>query len=108
MPLIPHPFEMADTSRLYTTVKQIHGCVLLFVDLCIQPSGFSRFCNAPLKNSLGLFGCKDRSAKKQSNLYRPLGNVRVINSAWVQQTAAAAEKMDLGGEADCIQVLGTR
>lgn len=78
MPLIPHPFDMADTSRLYTTVKEIHCWELLFVDLCSQPSGFSWLHNASLKNYLGLFGCKNTHAKQQSNLYRPLGSVRVI------------------------------
>lgn len=80
--------------------------VLLFVDLSSQPRGFSWLHNAPLKNSLGPFGCKDRHAKKQSNLYRPLGSVRVINSAWVQHTAVT-EKMDLAGKADCIVILWT-
>lgn len=99
MPLIPHPFETADISRLHTTAEKIHGYGLLFVDLCSQPSGFSWLHNSPPKSSLGLFGCKDTHAKKQSNLYRPLGSVRVINRAWVQHTAAT-EKMDLVGEAD--------
>lgn len=45
-------------------------------------------------------------AKNQSNLYKPLGSVRVINSAWLQHTAVT-EKMDRAGKADCILVLGT-